>query len=211
MKKVVIIGAGGFGREVAWIIERINKVSPTWDLVGFLDDDSSLLNKPVYKDYNVIGGIDYSNSLDEVYFVCAVGNAKIRKAIVDKVGNKNFATIIDPSAIISDTSKIGGGSIICQNVIVSINVDIGKHCDLIYGSIVGHDSKIDSFVTLYPSVNISGNVNVGACVEIGTGAKVIQQKNIGNNVIIGAGSVVIKDIPNDCTAVGVPTKLIKMY
>ena len=210
MKKIVIIGAGGFGREVAWIIERINAIKPTWDLAGFLDDNPALLNKPVYKQYSVIGGVDYASELTDVYFVCAIGNAKIRKNIIQKLGDKKFATIIDPTAIVSDTASIGEGSIICHNAIVSINVNISKHCDIIYGAIVSHDAKLNSFVTLYPSVNISGNVSIGSCVEIGAGAKVIQQKNIGNNVIIGAGSVVIKDIPDNSTAVGVPTKLIKL-
>lgn len=209
MKKIIIIGAGGFGREVAWIIERINHVEPTWELLGFLDDNPDLQGKAAYKQYRVLGKIESAPSYDEIYFVCAIGNAKARKEIIDSISSCMFATIIDPSAIISDTSVIGEGSIICQNVVISINVFIGKHCPIIYGAIIGHDSHLESYVTLYPSVNISGNVIIGECTEIGTGVKVIQQKNIGNNVILGAGSVVINDIPDNCTAVGVPSRIIR--
>ena len=129
--------------------------------------------------------------------------------MVNKIGSNKPAIIIDPSATVSDNAEIGEGTIIFPNVIVSVDTKIANHCSLIYGSIIGHDSEIGEFSTIYPSVNVSGNVKIGKVTEVGTGTKIIQQKNIGNNCIIGAGSVVIDNIANSSVAVGVPAKVIK--
>lgn len=84
MKDLYIIGAGGFGREVAWLVERINEVNPTWNIKGFIDDNESLWGS-IEGDHPVLGGCEYLNSLSNVYAVCAVGSAKIRKIIIDKL------------------------------------------------------------------------------------------------------------------------------
>lgn len=212
MKDLYIIGASGFGREVAWLVERINEVEPTWNLKGFIDDDNSLWNSKV-DDYTVLGGCDYLNSLNDCYVVCAVGSAKTRKKIIEKIKDKNvrFATLIDPSLIMSKRIEIGEGTIVCAGTIMTVDIKIGKHVIINLDCTLGHDDVISDFVTIYPSVNVSGNVYVEECVELGTGTQIIQGKKIGNNTIVGAGSVVIKDIPEKCTAVGSPANPIKFF
>ena len=108
MKDLYIIGAGGFGREVAWLVERINKVNPTWNIKGFIDDNESLWGTKEDA-YNIVGGCDYLKTLGDVYAVCAVGSARVRKIIIDKLKDSNvrFATVIDPTAIISNRVEIG--------------------------------------------------------------------------------------------------------
>lgn len=210
MKDLYIIGAGGFGREVAWLIERINEVTPTWNIKGFIDDNESLWGSKEDA-YEVIGGCEYLKTLGEVYAVCAVGTAQVRKSIIDKFKGSSvkFATVIDPSVIISKRVEIGEGTIICAGTIITVDVRIGKYVIINLDCTIGHDDIIKDFVTIYPSVNISGNVEIGQCTELGTGMQIIQCKRVTPNTIIGAGAVVIKDCEESGTYVGSPAKRIK--
>lgn len=210
MKDLYIIGAGGFGREVAWLVERINEVNPTWNIKGFIDDNESLWGS-VEDDYLVLGGCDYLNSLGDVYAVCAVGSAKIRKFIIDKLKKSDvkFATLIDPSVLLSKRVEIGEGSIICAETIITVDIKIGNHVIINLDCTIGHDDVIEDFVTIYPSVNVSGNVLIGECSELGTGMQIIQGKKVAPNTIIGAGAVVVKDCAESGTYVGSPAKKIK--
>lgn len=210
MKDLFIIGAGGFGREVAWLVERINEVNPTWNLKGFIDDNESLWGS-VEGEYLVLGGCEYLNTLSNVYAVCAVGSAKIRKIIIDKLKNSNvkFATLIDPSVLLSKRVDIGEGSIICAGTTITVDIKIGNHVIINLDCTIGHDDVIEDFVTIYPSVNVSGNVLIGKCSELGTGMQIIQGKKVAPNTIIGAGAVVVKDCVESGTYVGSPAKRIK--
>ena len=212
-RDLYIVGAGGFGREVAWLVERINAVSPTWNLKGFIDDNVNYHGK-LENGYPVLGGCEYLKDQEqEVWVVCAVGSANIRKKIIEKLEREShikFATLIDPSVILSQYVTIGEGTIICAGTILTVSIAIGKHVIINLDCTLGHDVIINDFVTLYPSVNISGNVNVEKCVELGTGMQIIQGKNIGANSIVGAGAVVIRDIPECCIAVGSPASVIKV-
>ena len=214
MSKLVIIGASGFGREVAWIVERINAVSPSWDLDGFVDDNMEIIGQEI-NGYKVLGDIDSLGKMKNVYAVCAVGSSKTRKDIIERAQKINpdlhFAILIDPSVEKSNFIEIGNGTIICAHNILTVNIKIGKHCIINLDCTVGHDVVMDDFVTVYPSVNISGNSKYGDCVELGTGSQIIQGKTVGKGTIVGAGSVVVKDLPEDCTAVGAPCKPIKYH
>lgn len=212
MKDLYIIGAGGFGREVAWLVERINQVEATWDIKGFIDDNKAIKGK-IEGGYPILGGTDYLlEEKKEIWVVCAVGSAKIRKSIIEKTqinSNIRYATVIDPSVILSHRVEIGEGAIICAGTILTVDITIGKHVIINLDCTLGHDDIIEDFVTIYPSVNISGNVIVETCAELGTGMQVIQGKRIGRESILGAGAVVVKDIPEQCTAVGSPARKIK--
>ena len=212
MKDLIIIGASGFGREVAWLVERINQQAPTWNLLGFMDDNE-LIQQENINEYEVIGRTDDVARYPDAYCVCAVGASKIREAIIKKINRLNpdskFATLIDPSVEKSKIINIGEGSIICAHTILTVNIEIGSHVIINLDCTVGHDAFIEDYVTLYPSVNVSGATRICRCAEIGTGTQVIQGKTIGSNAIVGAGSVVTKDIPDNCTAVGVPANPIK--
>lgn len=207
MKDLIIIGAGGFGREVSWLVERINAVSPQWDLLGFVDDNPEIQSK-IIDGYKVIGKIDELNNYPDAYAVCCIANTAVRKKIVGKVQNP-FATLIDPCAILSSKVEIGEGSVVCANAVATVDIKIGKHNIIDVSSTVGHDAVLEDFVTLYPSVNVSGNTLIKNGVELGTGTQVIQGLTVGENTVVGAGAVVTRDLPDNCTAVGVPAKAIK--
>lgn len=214
MKDLIIFGASGFGREVAWLVERINKVSPTWNLLGFLDDNDDIQGENI-NGYKVLGKIDAVTSYPDAYFVCAIGAARTRERIIESMialnPNIKFGTVIDPTVEMSDLVTIGEGTIICAHTIITVNITIGRHVIINLDCTVGHDAEIKDFVTLYPSVNVSGITNIGHAVELGTGMQIIQGKSVGDYSIVGAGAVVVKDIPEKCTAVGSPAKPIKFF
>lgn len=212
MKKLYIIGAGGFGREVAWLVERINNVEPVWELQGFLDDNQEK-HGTMEGRHPVVGGCELLGQLkDEAWVVCAVGSAAVRKQIIERVQQYDtvrFATLIDPSVLYSSSVMVGEGSIICAGTILTVDITIGRHVIINLDCTVGHDAQIEDFVTIYPSVNVSGCAIVEQGVELGTGAQIIQGKRIGQETILGAGAVVVKDLPDRCTAVGAPAKVVK--
>lgn len=210
MKDLYIIGAGGFGREVAWIVERINSIKPTWNLKGFIDDNETLWGSKE-GEYHVFGGCEYLSALEDVYAVCAVGSSNVRKKIIEKLSDTSvkFATLVDPSVLYSNSVKIGEGAIVCAGTIITVNVNIGDHVIVNLDCTIGHDAVIDDFVTIYPSVNVSGNVLIGECSELGTGTQIIQGKKVISNTIIGAGAIVVKDCIESGTYVGSPAKKIK--
>ncbi len=214
MKDLIIFGASGFGREVAWLVERINKVEPTWNLLGFIDDNDSIQGTEI-NSYKVLGKTGDINKYSDVYFVCAVGASKTREKIVKNMREMNpsvkFGTLIDPSVELSDHVTIGEGTIICAHTIITVNISIGNHVIINLDCTIGHDAVLNDFVTLYPSVNVSGITNIGYCSELGTGMQIIQGKTVGEYAIVGAGAVVVKDIPAKCTAVGSPAKPIKFF
>lgn len=211
VKDLYIIGAGGFGRETAWLVERINKITPEWKICGFIDDNTELHGSK-QDGYTVLGGCNYLLPREKDYWVvCAVGSARTRKKIIDKISSVpqlHFATVIDPDAKISGRVSVGEGSIICAGNIITVDIQIGRHNIVNLSCTVGHDAVLEDFVTLYPGVNISGNVSVGESTEIGTGTKVIQGKKICKDTVIGAGAVVVKDIKEAGTYVGVPAERV---
>ncbi len=207
MKPLIIIGAGGFGREIAWLTERINQREPEWEIIGFLDDNPKLQGQ-VLNGIPVLGGLELITSHKDAYYVCAVGSSAVRKKLIDKakalLPEIRFAVLIDPSVEMSRYVTVGDGSMICAHNILTVNISVGDHVIINLDCTVGHDSVIGAFATLYPSINISGGGVIGKGAELGTGAQVLQYKTIGENSLIGAGAVVVSDIPPHCVAVGVP-------
>lgn len=206
MKNIVIIGAGGFAREVAWLIEEINLKNNEWNLIGFFDENNC--KNLMLNGYKVLNKNEFE-SLKDLYLVVAIGDSEVRENVVNRYLNYKFATLIHPDVSISFTNKIGEGSIICKGNIITVNVNIGKHVIINIDSTVGHDAVLEDYVTILPSVNISGYVRVKQCSNVGTGTNIIQEKTIGRNTIIGAGSVVVKDISDYVVAVGIPAREIK--
>jgi sugar O-acyltransferase (sialic acid O-acetyltransferase NeuD family) len=212
-KDIVIIGAGGFGREVAWLIEKINTEVPVWTLLGFIDDNADNLCKTIVG-YHILGTRSTYLPPPRTNVLCSVGRSTVRTSIIhefEAIGSNLsvYPTLIDPSAILADNTSIGVGSIICAGCIVSVNVTVGNHSHVNLGCTVGHDTVIKDFVTVYPGVHISGNVTINNGVEIGTGANILPGITIGENTVVGAGAVVVKDIGADITVVGNPAKILK--
>lgn len=211
MKDIVIIGAGGFGREVAWLIEDINQNAQQWNIVGFVDDNEKLQGQE-YNGYKVVGNTDWLTE-QEYYVINAIADPFIKKIIMIKLKESQniYPTIIHPSVIFSKSTSIGKGTIICAGSVLTVNSKVGNHVSINPNVTVGHDTKIEDYSSILPGANISGNIVLESGVLIGAGAVVIQNLTVGENSIIGAGAVVVGNIESNCTAVGVPAKSIKYH
>lgn len=210
--KIAIVGAGGFAREILTLINDINKQSPQFDVVGFVDRNKNQMIHGL----PVIGSDEEVNETKEpLALVIAVGEPHLKEKIYKKYTNSliSFPSLIHPSVIIGDKNSvsIGQGCLICAGSILTTDIRLHDFITLNLMCTVGHDTVIKSFSSFMPSVNISGEVIIEKGVYVGTGAKIINQVNIGDNTIVGAGAVVAKSLPSHCTAVGVPAKPIKFH
>lgn len=214
MKDIAIFGAGGFGREVKTIIDAINKENnDTYNFIGFFDD--GLEKGTLVNGFPILGGIHELNTHVSELAVCiSIGDPGIKKAILSKINNGNivYPSLIHPNASITeDDVTLGNGCIICEGTIITCNITIGNFVIFNLLCTVGHDTVIDDYSAFMPSVNISGEVHIHQGVYVGTGAKIINQLEIGEGTIVGAGAVVSKSLPPKCTAVGIPAKPIKFH
>ena len=213
MEKIVIVGAGGFGREVKMLIDQLNSKENVYEFIGYYDDGFARGTK--INSNEVLGSIlDLASTIEKLNVVVAIGAPDIKKKIVEKLSNPNlrFPTLIHPSVLIgNEFVSVGKGCIICAGTIITCNIVIKDFVILNLMCTVGHDSSIHSYASFMPSVNISGEVVIHEGVYVGTGAKIINQLEIGKQTIIGAGAVVSKTLPEKCTAVGIPAKPIKFH
>lgn len=212
MEKIAIVGTGGFAREVLTLINDINGHKPQYKVMGFVDADKSLTihGLPVIGDDNEV-----NQSKEPISLVIAVGEPKMKAKIREKYNNPliSFPTLVHPSVLIGDKKsvEIGEGNIICAGCILTTDILIKDFVTLNLMCTVGHDTIIGSYSSFMPSVNISGEVIIKKSVYVGTGAKIINQLEIGEKTIVGAGAVVSRSLPANCTAVGVPAKPIKLH
>lgn len=212
MENVYIIGSGGFAREVAWLVEEINAVDAHWNMLGFIDDFKPELFGTKINGYAVLGGWEYLQSAPGGKLVIAIGNGRVRQKILQEMNGKyKFATLIHPATRYSKSVQFGEGSIICAGNIFTTNISVGRHVIVNLSCTIGHDVILNDFCTLLPGSNVSGQVSIGGRTTIGTGASIIEGIAIGSDVMLGAGSVVVKNIPDKCTAVGIPAKPIKFH
>lgn len=210
MKKIVIVGSGGFAREVLTLINDINKDKPQYEILGFVGLDKSL----TIHGYPVIGNDEEVNSTNEpLSLVIAVGEPQMKARIRSKYSNSliSFPTLIHPSVLIGDSQSVsfGEGCVACAGCMLTTDIQINDFVTLNLMCTIGHDTVIEAYSSFMPSVNISGEVYIHEGVYVGTGAKIINHLEIGKNTIVGAGAVVAKSLPANCTAVGVPAKPIK--
>lgn len=212
MKNIAIYGAGGFGREVACLLHRINTVNPQWNFIGFFDDGQAQGSSNEYG--TVLGNIDVLNAWETpLSVVFAIGSPKAVFAIHSKICNTQieFPNIIAPDLVLFDPNniRIGIGNVICSKCLISCNVEIGNF-NIFNGSVnVGHDAVIGNYNSIMPAVCISGGVHIGERNFIGVNSVILQYKTIGNDTIIGAGSVVIRNTKDESTYVGNPASRIK--
>lgn len=211
MKSLYIIGSGGFSKQVIEIVEEINAISKKYELVGIIDDDTTLIDKDMFG-YKVIGDTNYLQDIsqdNQINAVIAIGQGNVREKIYNKLPNVKWINLIHPNTIISKYISIGEGNIICGGVIINPDCKIGNHCNINIGSTLGHDVNLEDFTTVMPGCNISGNVNIKKCSTVGTGSCIRQNTLIKEHSVIGAGAVVVKDVEKNSMYVGVPAKKIR--
>jgi len=198
LKKIVIIGAGDFGREILSTINDCNNISKQFEIVGFVDDNKNLENTHV-KNIPVLGNIDwfFSSSITSDCIV-AIGSERKKKEDLIKKLQKfgfNFPNVISPSAKLNDDVKLGNGVIIQHGTIISTDTKIEDHVYINYNCTVGHDCILKNFVTLAPGTQINGGCIIEERVYVGSGVITNNDITIGKDSVIGAGSIISKNIP----------------
>jgi sugar O-acyltransferase (sialic acid O-acetyltransferase NeuD family) len=206
MKELIIVGAGGFGRELLQWINDINYKNPQWIIKGFINDIPDTLNN-LECSHKIIGSIiDWKPSLNEV-FACAIGNPSGKQKVVKlmKAKGAQFINIIHPTAIIGEHNQIGEGLVMYPFSRITANCIIGDFVTIL-SSGIGHDVQIGDFSTISSNCTVTGHVKLGKCVFVGSNATIIPNLHIEDDVFIGAGSAVFSNLKTGVRVMGNPAR-----
>jgi sugar O-acyltransferase (sialic acid O-acetyltransferase NeuD family) len=212
VKRIAIIGAGGYAREVAWLLEDISAATAQeasrYDMVGFLVSDAS--RKGPY-DSPVLGDFSWLESNHVDALVIGIGypavRLKLAKELKERFPHIAWPALVHPSVMWQRrTTQVGEGVVICAGSIATVNVRFDPFCIINVSCTIGHEAVIGSGCVLNPTVNISGGVELGPGVLVGVGAQILQYVKVGEGARIGAGAVVNKNVNADTTVVGIPAK-----
>lgn len=213
---VVVIGAGGFGRELLDVIEAHNRAEndDQFNVIGVLDDAPSEenLDRLRRRGYKHLGGIEtYFEMPSTVNYFVGVGAPEVKARIVEACDarDRKASKVVHPSASVGSATTLSAGTVVCGGVQVSTNVRLGRHVHLNPGCIIGHDSILGDFISVNPGAIVSGEVEVDSKTLIGAGALVLQGIIVGEGSIVGASACVTREVEPHSTVVGVPAKEIR--
>jgi sugar O-acyltransferase (sialic acid O-acetyltransferase NeuD family) len=210
---IVVVGAGGFGRETLDVVDAINRFSGStvFEVLGVVDSAPSVLNQERLQARGIpwIGTPEaWLKSDCEALYMIGVGNPVARRRVFEQFrsAGRTAATLIHPSASIGSAFSLGEGSIVCGGAQISTNVRTGVHVHINPNATIGHDSVLGDFVSINPAATVSGSVHIGAQTLVGAGAVVLQELTIGAQCTIGASACVTRDVEDSRTVVGVPAR-----
>ena len=205
-EKIFVIGVGGHAEVV---IDAI--LSSGLRVYGIFDDNESLIGKNIFQ-IPILGKIEKAMEITDGKFIVAIGDNEIRMKIVKNLGfsDDKFYTVVHPSAVIGKNVGIGAGTMVLGGVVINTGTSIGRHCIINTSSSIDHHNKISDFVHIAPGTHTGGNVEIKEGTLLGIGTSVIPGIKIGKWSIIGAGTVVIEEVPDYATVVGVPGRVIKI-
>jgi sugar O-acyltransferase (sialic acid O-acetyltransferase NeuD family) len=213
MKDLIIFPFGGNARESLLAIQAQNAIRPSWNVVGFIDDDERLWGR-IHCGIRVLGGRDAIHEFPSAQILAVPGNPENftrRDAIIDlfDISPDRYATIVDPSAKISQDGRIGGNTLLMANVVVSSSVEIGDHCVILPNTVVSHETRIDDYSLIGSNVSISGFCSIGKKCYVGSGSTIKDHLKLGSGCLVGMGSCVIRDVPPDTVVAGNPAQPLK--
>ncbi len=194
--KVYLYGASGHAKVVLDIARL------AYYKVPCLIDDNPQVNE--------LAGLPVVHSAEGFSpVIVTIGDCSIRKRVVEKLGNREYLTVVHPNAVKAESVRLGFGTVVMAGAILNPYVTVGNHCIINTGSSLDHDVKVGDFVHIAPHCTICGECEVGDGTWVGAGTTIIQGIHVGNNCYIGAGSVVVKDIPDHSLCYGNPARIIK--
>lgn len=205
MKRLVVIGAGGFGREMVAAARESEGFGTLFEIAGFLDDDASALDG--FAGYPpVLGGVEEYRPREDDVFITALGDIAARRRCAEAIGSKGgkFATVVHKTAVVGPNVEIGPGSFLAPGVCITADVRIGSHACIFHNSSVGHDSYIGDFAHVYAQCSIGGGVKVLAGARIYPGSVVTPRRTVGEDAVVGALSAVFADVPPGGRVLGNP-------
>lgn len=208
---IVIIGAGGFGREVLDIIRDQHLIGAAaekgWDFRGFIDDGHPPADRLDRLGTRHLGGMDTLADLpDGTMYAIGVGNGAVRRDLAARATEAGLkaATLVHSTATIGADVELGAGTVVCAGVRITTNIRIGRHVHLNLNSTVGHEAILHDYVTVNPLAAVSGDVVLGEASTVGTTACINQGITVGAGSMIASGSAVTKDVPDMTLVAGVP-------
>lgn len=206
-EKLVILGAGGHGREVLDLVEAINAERERLEVLGFLVDPEYETAGTVIHEIPVLGGLDWlAAHAAEVKVACGLGYPEVRYRMVrraEAVGAR-FVSLVHPRAILTRWVDLGAGVVVAAGCILTNRIRLGDHVQLNVGTTIAHDCRLESFASTAPGVHVAGHVVLEEGAYLSTGVNVIPGVTVGRWSVVGAGAAVVRDIPANCVAVGVP-------
>ncbi len=208
MRELVIVGAGGHGRELLDVVEAVNRVSPTWAFLGFLDDGPVDEERLARRGARHLGAVSELSAIDTDYVV-GIGDSTVREriaAFARELG-RDAAVLVHPAASVGGDTVLSPGTVLCAGARVTTNVRLGQHVHLNVNAVVSHEGRVGDFVTLSPGVLVNGTVALHDHVFLGTGAVVTPGLTIGAGTWVGAGAVVVTSLPGGVVATGVPARV----
>lgn len=209
MKDLIIVGAGGFGRELLQWVKDINEIENKWNILGFLDDNPEALQGYAC-DHEVIGTIKEWRPTDNQEFAMAIANPDIKEIVSERIKSRGgkFVPIIHPSAKIGDFNELGEGLVMYPNSRITVNVKIGDFVTILGNTCIGHDAKIMNYCTLSGSCNITRSVVLNNKVFLACNVNVVPERKIGEGAYVCAGSTVMTNIRSGYKVIGCPAKKV---